>query len=201
MSSRKALGSLLTAHERVPKGSIELIVKTQQKLTPGDILTGTDFLQLVRKKKTVGPEEPAPRLLSDVMLIEEDISDIAKDQLLSSIHVMAALSRWEGLNVNIFDAMSRDIPVIVTDMPPNSEMVLDGVNGFLVPANEIGKRPNGIPILEPDADALAEILLHITEAGVLENLSMGMRRESIRWSRQRTMDALALLIARVHAST
>lgn len=194
MSQRKALGGLLEAHQRLPKGLIELIVKSQRALTRKDLLTGNNYHQIIRTMKRLKHDDVSLRLPSNVRVIQRDISALALDQLLSSVDCVAALSRWEGLNVNIFDAMSRGIPVIATDMAPNSEMVIDGVNGFLVPADKIGERPNGLPILEPRVDALEDVLVRITRPGVIENLSQGMKQQSVRWERKRTMAALATLI-------
>lgn len=50
-------------------------------------------------------------------------------------HVFINVSETEGVPVSIMEAMSFDIPVIATDVGGTSELVCEGVNGFLLPVD------------------------------------------------------------------
>lgn len=50
-------------------------------------------------------------------------------------HVFVNISSTEGVPVSIMEAMSFHIPVIATDVGGTSELVTNGVNGILLPAN------------------------------------------------------------------
>jgi len=64
---------------------------------------------------------------------------VDRDQLLyyyqnASIYVLP--SYYEGLPTSLLEAMSCGIACIATNVPGNSELVIDGKNGFLVPSND-----------------------------------------------------------------
>ncbi len=60
-------------------------------------------------------------------------SDTAK--YLSAIDVYVQASVAEGISTTLLEAMAVGRPVVATDVGSTSEVVEDGVNGFLVPAN------------------------------------------------------------------
>ncbi|MBS0266820.1 MAG: glycosyltransferase [Planctomycetes bacterium] len=45
-------------------------------------------------------------------------------------------SDFEGLSNSIMEAMATGIPVVASDIPPNRELVVDGVTGFLAPVGD-----------------------------------------------------------------
>jgi glycosyltransferase involved in cell wall biosynthesis len=59
----------------------------------------------------------------------EDVSSIWKKN-----HALILPSRYEGLPLAIAEAMLCGRPVITTDVAGNTELVRDGVNGFVAPA-------------------------------------------------------------------
>ncbi len=64
-----------------------------------------------------------------------DHSEIARH--LSSFDVFAALSREESFGVAIVEAMSCGLPVLVSDAPGPAEIVSDGLDGFVVPRENV----------------------------------------------------------------
>lgn len=57
--------------------------------------------------------------------------------MLSAADAAVSASRSEGLPFNIIEAMLSGLPVIASDVKGNSDLVRDGVTGFLYPYNDI----------------------------------------------------------------
>lgn len=45
-------------------------------------------------------------------------------------------SKQEGLPVNVMEAMYVGLPIVVTDCRGNSDLISDGINGFIIPQND-----------------------------------------------------------------
>lgn len=59
----------------------------------------------------------------------------------------------EGLSCSIIEAMASGLPVVATDVGGNRELVVEGVNGFLVPPHDPGRLANRMMSLALDAQA------------------------------------------------
>ncbi len=57
-------------------------------------------------------------------------------QILAASDVFVLSSRWEGLPYTIIEAMMAGLPVVATNVGGVSELVKDGVTGFLVPRRD-----------------------------------------------------------------
>ena len=57
-------------------------------------------------------------------------------ELLPKFDVFLLLSNWEGFPISIIEAMRAGLPVIASDVGGVNEAVIDGVNGYLVDAND-----------------------------------------------------------------
>lgn len=79
--------------------------------------------------------------------------------LLSAADSYVMSSAWEGLPLVLIEASSASLPVVATDVGGNSEVVLDGVNGLLVPAG--------------DPPALASAMVRMENLDYLERAAMG----------------------------
>lgn len=58
--------------------------------------------------------------------------------LLETMDVFVLASRWEGNPLSVMEAMAAGLPVIASSVGGVPELVTDGVNGFLVPASDVG---------------------------------------------------------------
>jgi glycosyltransferase involved in cell wall biosynthesis len=66
-----------------------------------------------------------------------DRDDVAK--ILSSAHISALISKWEGLPLSILEAMRAGLPVIASDVGGVSEAITDQENGFLTPLEDMAR--------------------------------------------------------------
>ena len=64
-----------------------------------------------------------------IVLLGESTCD---DSLLTQSDVFCLISNYEGLPISIIEAMRAGLPVIASDVGGNNELVVDGVNGYLV---------------------------------------------------------------------
>lgn len=56
--------------------------------------------------------------------------------LLQSMDVFVMTSFYEGMSNSIMEAMTMELPVVVTDVGGNRELVIDGETGYLCPTND-----------------------------------------------------------------
>ena len=68
--------------------------------------------------------------LEDRILLTGVRTDIP--EILSITDVFVLPSLWEGLSIVLLEAMASGVPVVVTDVGSNSEIITNGVNGFIV---------------------------------------------------------------------
>ena len=54
------------------------------------------------------------------------------DRLIRAMNVFCLASEFEGMSNSLMEAMAAGVPVIVSDIPPNRELVVDGETGFFV---------------------------------------------------------------------
>ena len=99
-------------------------------------------------------------------------------------------SRWEGLGLPLYEAVAFGMPMITNDDPPMNEVVVDDVNGVLVPSHPDGVARSGIPARRPDIAALTAAIEWLADPSVLERLRRGAAasRADHRW--ERTVAAL-----------
>jgi glycosyltransferase involved in cell wall biosynthesis len=61
------------------------------------------------------------------------------DRILKSLDVLVHTSRWEGLARVLPEALSAGVPVVVTRVDGASDVIRDGVNGYLVEPGQVGE--------------------------------------------------------------
>ena len=60
------------------------------------------------------------------------VSEVRIRQGLEDAHIFALASLAEGIPVSVMEAMAMEMPVIVTDVGGNSELIDSGIDGMLV---------------------------------------------------------------------
>lgn len=71
-------------------------------------------------------------------------------QLMAQAGIFVLCSRYEGLPLSIIEAMCAGLPIVATDVGGVSELVEDGVNGFLVPAGNQAALADCLDCLQSD---------------------------------------------------
>jgi glycosyltransferase involved in cell wall biosynthesis len=104
-------------------------------------------------------------------------------------------SRWEGLGLPLYEALAFGMPTIANDDPPMNEVVVDGVNGILVPSHPDGTARSGIPARSPDSGALTAAIERVAEPDELVRLRAGAERSRAEHPWGRTVAALGELLA------
>lgn len=82
----------------------------------------------------------------------EDISN-----LLYISNIFALSSHSEGLSFSILEAVAHGLPCVVSDVGGNSEIVLDGINGFVVEAGNIEKFTQSIEMILSDSNCAEKL--------------------------------------------
>ncbi len=103
-------------------------------------------------------------------------------------------SRWEGLGLPLYEAVAFGMPTIANDDPPMNEVVVDDVNGLLVPSHPDGTARSGIPARRPDIPALTAAIERIAAPDVLARLRAGAERSRADHRWERTVAALGELL-------
>lgn len=93
-------------------------------LIVGDEFAEPDLSGYLRKKVEI-------KNMQDKILFTGVHTDIP--EILSITDVFVLPSLWEGLPVALLEAMAAGVPVIATSVGSNPEVVVDGMNGFLIP--------------------------------------------------------------------
>ena len=119
--------------------------------------------------------------------IELVIDDMPTDEhlaLFAGCDVCLGPSRWEGLGLFLYEAIAFGMPQITNDSPPMNEVVLNGVNGLLVPDLHDDDAPSGIPSMKPDVAALTAAIERLADPAERARLAAGARasREQLGWT-------------------
>lgn len=123
----EAVGYLFTKRP-ILRGTLRLVLV-------GD---GPLKLQLVDRVKQLG--------ISDVVWFSGDRNDVPALMQLMDIFILPSLA--EGISNTLLEAMASGLPVIATSVGGNVELIEEGVNGRLVPVNNVVAM----------ADAVAELI-------------------------------------------
>ncbi|MEP7109803.1 MAG: glycosyltransferase [Ferruginibacter sp.] len=75
------------------------------------------------------------------MILKNDLNNSVKmlgvrndvSQLLNTADAYVMSSAWEGQPIALIEAASTNLPIVATDVGGNNTIVVDGINGYLVP--------------------------------------------------------------------
>jgi glycosyltransferase involved in cell wall biosynthesis len=119
---RKGHHYLIEAAEQIVKKITDL-----HFLIVGDTAADLEFVS--RMKEMMGAKKLQNRI--SFTGIRTDIPDI-----LSITDIFVLPSLYEGLPIALLEAMASSVPVVVTNVGSNPEVVADGINGFIVPPKD-----------------------------------------------------------------
>lgn len=106
-----------------------------------------------------GPEYPhlvelARQLdLGDKVRFTGRVAHAEVRRLMEQSHVLVLTSLYEGLSHTLLEAGALGLPVIASDRGGNSEVVVSGQNGLLVPAQDVGALRRAIAQMTDDEPA------------------------------------------------
>ena len=104
-----------------------------------------------------GPDAEALRAQADPLGLAANLPFLGKrsdvDELLARTRVFMLTSRWEGLSIAMIEAMAAGAVPVVADVGDLADLVADGVNGFVVPPDDIaGYARACVRLLSNEAD-------------------------------------------------
>jgi glycosyltransferase involved in cell wall biosynthesis len=88
-----------------------------------------------------GPDAPVLRARAAALGLTANVEFLGQradvDRLLASARVFVLTSRWEGLSIAMLEAMAAGAVPVVADVGDLRDAIRPGVNGFLVPEDDI----------------------------------------------------------------
>lgn len=105
-----------------------------------------------------GPEYPLLFSLAHQLGIADKVKFLGKkDQTevmktLSQSHVLILTSLYEGLSHTLLEAMSIGLPCIASNIGGNQEVINDGENGLLIPAQSVTALRESLKLLQQNED-------------------------------------------------
>ncbi|GIV03102.1 MAG: polysaccharide biosynthesis protein [Fimbriimonadales bacterium] len=90
--------------------------------------------------------------LEQVTVVEDWVTPDRRDQILAQGDVFVLPSLFEGMPMSLLEAMAWGLPVVTTPVGGIPEVVTDGVEGFLVPPNDVGVLRDALGRLIADPD-------------------------------------------------
>jgi 1,2-diacylglycerol 3-alpha-glucosyltransferase len=121
---------------------------------------------------------------SRINVIVGDLPTSEYLELFASSDVSLAPSRWEGLGLHLYEAVSFGIPTITNNAPPMNEVVTDGKTGVLFDSTLGGYRRPGVPILEPCIQSMANAIESLCDDEFRHKLHTGVleQQKSLSWT-------------------
>ncbi|NOU95107.1 glycosyltransferase [Paenibacillus sp. LMG 31456] len=156
-------GQLITIHNGVKQGDISLMKKNKGNIIKiimvARFSAQKDYKTLLLAlQKLSGPIkvylvgtgellEESKKLVLDLN-IENFVEFLGKrndvKQLLINSDIFVLTSNYEGLPISIIEAMESKLPVIASNVGGVNELVVDGMNGFLVERGDVGAVANSL---------------------------------------------------------
>ncbi len=114
----------------------ELLIDIALQLKDESFFQGYKFLIVGDGENRESFEEKvSEQNLSEMFVLTGATNDVSK--YYKESFCIISTSRWEGLPLALLESMSYGLPVIATAVTGNSELVIDGFNGYLFSADEL----------------------------------------------------------------
>jgi 1,2-diacylglycerol 3-alpha-glucosyltransferase len=170
MSKRKPIAEVITAFRAAEGPELRLLVKAQ-------VERGLPRVKRLARGGRLGRRDRRIEILAEDLPTEEYL------RLFASAAAIVAPSRWEGLGMHLFEATALGLPIVSNDNPPMNEVVIDGMNGLLVPGVPDGEARSGIGAFVPEVDALTAAIERLRDPELRGRLADGARRrrEELSW--------------------
>ncbi len=148
-------GKLITIHNGIPDTTrravpgragiptIVMIARFAPQKAQADLLRAVQGIEEPFRVVFIGdgPTRSAHEELASQLGIRDrvDFLGVRRDieRLLSSAHIFALPSNWEGFPLTILEGMRAGLPVVASNVGGVAEAIVDGKTGFLVPAGSI----------------------------------------------------------------
>ncbi|MBW4933807.1 glycosyltransferase family 4 protein [Marinobacter sp. F4206] len=134
---------LLYAGSWISRKGIDLLQPIMQKLGPGFELLYT------------GPQEG--RVHGNTRDIGQLVNEEQVVQAMQSADALLFPSRSEGFGLVVVEALSSGLPVVTSEIAPITEIIRNGVDGFLCPVNDTDEFAKAIKRLKEDSERYRQI--------------------------------------------
>ncbi len=121
---------------------VDLLIEAFARLNPKEhqyslIIAGDGPVDVVNQLKCLAEEVPNIHFTGFIL-------GEMKSNLLASCDIFCSPSPYETFGRTLVEAMSSGLPVVTVDSGAVSEYIIDGVNGYLVPPNDVEGLANAI---------------------------------------------------------
>lgn len=147
--------------------------------------------QLPRRERQL---RAAARRDPRVELVLEDLQTADYLGLMARADVLLVPSRWEGLGMPLYEGTAFGLPIITTDAPPMNEVVIDGLNGALVPSTPSEVLRSGIRARDVTAADLGLAIERLADDRERGRLTAGARERRAELDWDLTVAGLASLL-------
>lgn len=183
MSKRKPLAETIAAFRAARGKQLRLVMKAQVERQAKRVK------RLARGGSRFGIRDHR------IELVTADLPTAEYLAMFAAADACLAPSRWEGLGLHLYEATALGVPIITNDNAPMNEVVVDGVNGVLVPGIADGVAPrSGIAAFRPDEAALTAAIERLADPAVREELAAGVRQRSEELAWEHTVSDLRALL-------
>jgi glycosyltransferase involved in cell wall biosynthesis len=124
------------------------------------------------------PPEWMSRTPDNVQWVSGNTTHANLMRMYNSHDVAVVLSKHEGLGLTLYESIAHGVPVITMNANPHKELIIDGINGWLLPTNgyEMIKN-NKDPVVESvlvSSRAIANTIQRLVETYSTENGSSNL---------------------------
>ncbi|MCH8877478.1 MAG: glycosyltransferase family 4 protein [Chloroflexi bacterium] len=118
----------------MPQKDNQTLIRAMEHI--GSLVTGRPIILLLAGD---GPDRPMLEDIVHSLGLGEQVRLLGFRRdipaFLAGLDIFVNPSLWEGLSISLMEAMAAAKPIVTTSIPPNAELIQQGVTGLLVPPN------------------------------------------------------------------